>query len=109
MKVNYKHPEVSIKMNIQTKIYRVIWYLVFFGSIIYAFLFNPTASFGELIKWLSFWIGTGSFVGGILGILTKQITWKGFTYHGDKAVRFGLFYIIVGIIICLISMVVKIK
>jgi hypothetical protein len=109
MKVNYKHPEVSIRMNNQTKIYRAIWYLVFFGSIVYVFLSNTTASFGDLIKWLSFWIGTGSILGGILGILTKQITLKGFTYHGDKAIRFGFFYIIVGIIICLISMVVKIK
>ena len=107
MKVNNmnEHSELSVKMNLQTKTYRVIWFLVFFGSIVYAFLFDTTISFVDLMKWLLFWIGAASFVGGILGISTQQITLKGFTYHGNKATRFGLFYIIFGIIICSIAII----
>jgi hypothetical protein len=57
------------------------------------------------MKWLLFWIGAGSFVGGILGISTKQITLRGFTYHGNRARRFSLFYTIFGIIICSIAII----
>ena len=105
MKANDKHSELSVKMNMQTKIYRVIWFLVFFGSIIYVYFFDTTALVSDLIKWPLFLIGAGSFMGGVLGIVTKQITLKGFTYHGNKATRFGIFDIILGIIICSISMI----
>ena len=93
-------------MNLPTKIYRVIWQSVFFGSIGYAIFFNTTVSFMDLIKWLLFWIGLGSLVGGILGILTKQITLRGFTYHGSKSFKFGIFYIILGIIMCAIAPII---